>query len=209
LRPGTYGITVQTEFFRTLTRNAIVLDVGDRLNLDFRCSSPVRRLAVRRHNFRFDHVAGDGARLFARLDRAPSNQGMRNFTELDKAVANVDTANCGRHDRSAWWVRAVLRLGHGEGTPVGWGFPYVRISYADEVPALSFNLNSPAFQTLPFNTTIAPTTSMRMVDDFVPEQAFWIPDVNQPGGRILNLEAFAIPSGNDGDFQEIPGGDSP
>jgi hypothetical protein len=91
-------------------------------------------------------------------------------------------------------------LGYGEGTPVGWGFPYVRINYADEVPALSFNLNSPAFQPLPFNTTISPTTSLRVVDDFVPGQPFWIPDVNQPGGRILNPKAFAIPSGNDGNF---------
>jgi hypothetical protein len=41
-------------------------------------------------SFRFDHVAGDGVRLFARLDDAPSTQGMRNFTELDNA--NVDTA---------------------------------------------------------------------------------------------------------------------
>ena len=36
--------------------------------------------------------------------------------------------------------------------------------------------------------------------DVVPGQPFWIPDANQPEGRVVNPNAFAIPSGVNGDF---------
>jgi Carboxypeptidase regulatory-like domain len=74
LRPGTYCVTVQAEFFRTLTRNAIVLDVGDRLNLDFSlqlagtASSIVVNAAPPPHGLEFHRWSG------GRSDRRPVRQ---------------------------------------------------------------------------------------------------------------------------------------
>jgi hypothetical protein len=55
-------------------------------------------------------------------------------------------------------------MGYGQGTPVAYGFPYYRYTSTDNEPAIPFDLNSPAFQPLPFSTMISPTTYVRAVD---------------------------------------------